>query len=113
MYINNRAINLMCLMAEHGFVASVGVEIELTAKSFKRLVGAVLSIDENREDLYFVLWIAANEVIIRDLQRVINRLLPHLRCPKKHLFILWDELKSRQLAAPWSNVYGQTTKLFG
>jgi len=91
----------------------VGVEIELTAKSFKRLVGAVQSIDENREDLYVVLWIASDEVIIRDLQRVINRLLPHLRYPKKHLFIVWNELKSRQLDALWSNVHGQKTKLFG
>jgi len=90
----------------------VGVEIELTAKSFKRLTAAILSIDVNRRDLDGVLWVASNEVIIRDLQQAI-KVLSYLRHQKKYHFILWDELKAQRLEALWSNERGQETKLFG
>ena len=89
-----------------------GVEIELTSKSFKRLVGAVQSIDANREDLNAVLWIALYGTIIKNLQSAIKAQLPHLRYPRRHLFILWNDFTSQQMAATWTNVYGQKMKLF-
>ena len=89
-----------------------GVEIELTSKSFKRLTGAIKSIDVNRDDLNVVLWIASSEVIIRDLQHAIQTLLPQLRNPNKHLFALWNDLNSKQLNTVWCDAEGHKTKLF-
>lgn len=89
-----------------------GIEIELTSKSFKRVFEAIRSIDVHRDDLHVVLWVASSEVIIRDLQRAIKTLMPQLRHPRKHLFILWDELKVRELDAAWNDVNGQKKKLF-
>ena len=90
----------------------VGLELELTSKSFKRLIGIIKHIDVNREDLNIVLWVASNEVIIRNLQRAIKTLLPHLRHANKHLFTLWNDLNSKQINTVWCNAEGRKTKLF-
>ena len=89
-----------------------GVEIELTLKSFKRLTGAIKSIDINRDDLNVVLWVASSETIISNLQSAIKILLPQLRNPNKHLFALWNDLNTKQLNTVWCNAEGYKTKLF-
>ena len=89
-----------------------GVELELTLKSFKRLIGIMKHIDVNRDDLDVVLWVASSETIIRSLRRAIKKLLPQLRHPNKHLFALWKDLNSRQINTVWCNAEGQKTKLF-
>jgi len=90
----------------------VGVELELTLKSFKRLIGIVRHIDVNREDLDVVLWVASSETIIWGLRRAIKALLPHLMHPNKHLFALWNDLNSKQINTVWRDAEGQKTKLF-
>jgi len=89
-----------------------GIEIELTSKSFKRLTGAIKSIDINRDDLNVVLWVASSETIIWGLRRAIKTLLPHLRHPNKHLFTLWNDLNAKQLNTVWCDAEGRKTKLF-
>jgi len=89
-----------------------GVEIELTLKSFKRLVEAIRSIDVHRDDLNVVLWVASSEVIIRGLKNAIKSEGARLTYPRKHLFVLWEELKVRELDATWTDVGGHKKKLF-